>query len=237
MFFRKKHLNSPIHRKEARDGKRKTLAVNFDDVNSGLTEVCCSVVDDTDAACPNEGANNDSSTANAGQEVNPALPNQRQTKLSFPQQQQQPVIIVPFWMSESALPIYTIALLAILTQQTFVLYGIHCVVLHKVTRLVAAWIRFAQYDDPATMDAYRHLRRVLGRLLRHGEQALYGNYGRQVVVAYLLHACTAPGESTIAYVLRYKMHMLNHQWLEELESHRERHRGYAAAKSERNAFS
>jgi len=152
-----------------------------------------------------------------------------------PNSAKMPPSRVPFWTSSFALRIYACVMLAIVLKRRFVLYGIHIVVLHKFSAIGASWGQFVR-NDPQTRETVRNIRRIIRIGIREGEKVLSGNYGRQVVAAYFLHVCTAPGESYIAYLLRYKMSVLNSQWIEELEACRERRHGYHKARSQRNVF-
>lgn len=138
-----------------------------------------------------------------------------------------------FWLSATAFQLYGVVLVALLLRRVCLLYGIHCVVLLRLHKILSAWFQFFR-NDPPTVETARNIRRVVRIFLRNGEKVLSGNYRRQVIAAYLLHACTAPGESYISYLIRYKMHVMNTQWIQELESYMERHHGYEEEHSDRS---
>jgi hypothetical protein len=139
-----------------------------------------------------------------------------------------------FWTSESAKVIYLILSAALLLRQPILLFGVFYIVLRKMLLICLSWGGFFAQDHQAQA-ALKALRTFLRLILKEGNKALSGDYSRKVMAAYMIYNCTAPGESYISHVIRYKMSRLNEQFIEELQEWRERKLGYE--KSTRNLFS
>jgi hypothetical protein len=139
-----------------------------------------------------------------------------------------------FWTSDSAKLIYLILSAALLLRQPILLCGVYCILLRKMLLVCLAWGGFFAQDHQAQA-ALKALRMFLRLILKEGNKALSGDYSRKVMAAYMIYNCTAPGESYIGHVIRYKMSRLNEQFIEELQEWRERKLGYE--KSTRNLFS
>jgi hypothetical protein len=139
-----------------------------------------------------------------------------------------------FWTSESAKMIYLILSAALLLRKPILLYGVFYIVLRKMMLICFSWGGFFAQDHQAQA-ALKALRTFLRLILKEGNKALSGDYSRKVMAAYMIYNCTAPGESYIGHVIRYKMSRLNEQFIEELQEWRERKLGYE--KSTRNLFS
>jgi hypothetical protein len=133
---------------------------------------------------------------------------------------------VLFWSSPTAFSLYGLLALWVWTRYSrMVWYAICFVVIRLMGRVLSPWMAYL-LDDPDAQRSVRYLRQVWRIFLRETDQILSGNLGRQVVAAYLIHACTAPGESYISYLIRYKMNLLNVQWMEELQHWSEIRLGY-----------
>jgi hypothetical protein len=83
-------------------------------------------------------------------------------------------------------------------------------------------------------DAIRSLKAAFRRFVRESERAIRGDYSRQVFAGYLLHSCTAPGESYVSACVRYRMSVINRSVIQEMEERQLRRLGYQA--SERDLF-
>jgi hypothetical protein len=139
-----------------------------------------------------------------------------------------------FWTSDSARAIYVILSAALVLRLPILLYGVCYILLRKLLLVCLSWGGFFAQDHEAQV-ALKALRTFLRLILKEGNKALSGDYSRKVMAAYMIYNCTAPGESYIGHVLRYKMSRLNEQFIEELQEWRERKLGYE--KSTRNLFS
>jgi hypothetical protein len=139
-----------------------------------------------------------------------------------------------FWTSDSAKAIYVILSAALVLRLPILLYGVCYILLRKLLLVCLSWGGFFAQDHEAQV-ALKALRTFLRLILKEGNKALSGDYSRKVMAAYMIYNCTAPGESYIGHVMRYKMSRLNEQFIEELQEWRERKLGYE--KSTRNLFS
>jgi hypothetical protein len=114
-------------------------------------------------------------------------------------------------------------------------YGIGFVVVYQLCRVMTPWYIYIFINDEEAQRSYRYLRYLYRIFHQETGRALSGhNYERQVVAAYLIHACTAPGESYLAFYIRHQMQYLNHQWIDELNHWSEKRLGYE--QSRRNIF-
>jgi hypothetical protein len=89
-------------------------------------------------------------------------------------------------------------------------------------------------DDFQARQALRMLRSYVRFFIAESEKATSGDYSRQVIAAYIIYNCTAPGESYLSYAIRYRMSKINSSVIQELEERRERRLGYEL--SRRNVF-
>lgn len=138
-----------------------------------------------------------------------------------------------FWTSESAKHVYCILLFGLLIRQPILFYGVLFILFRKIAEVCASWTGYYAQDRQARI-ALGSLRAFLRLLVNESEKAVSGDFSRQVVAAYMIYNCTAPGESYFGYLVRYKMSMINRQVIEELKDWRERKLGYE--KSARNVF-
>lgn len=100
---------------------------------------------------------------------------------------------------------------------------------------LSKWYSFFA-DDHLTKEALRYLKSFLRRVMKEGERALNGDYSRQVMAGYLIYNMTAPGESYVGACIRYRMSMINHRLIEEIEEWQLRRLGYKES-SKRDIFS
>ena len=140
-----------------------------------------------------------------------------------------------FWTSRLAKKAYVLLLIAILLKRPFTLYGILILFLHKILAACALWVEF-HCGDREVRRAVGNVRSFCRTVIQESEKAVEGDYARLVAAGYVLYNCTAPGESYLGYVIRYKMSHLNHQVIDEIQEWRERRLGYERAKSKRNLF-
>jgi hypothetical protein len=63
---------------------------------------------------------------------------------------------------------------------------------------------------------------VVRQCIAETKKATGGSYSRQIVAAYMITTLTAPGESYVQKLLRYKMSMINTDVLAQIDRLRER---------------
>lgn len=99
------------------------------------------------------------------------------------------------------------------SSRVLIWYGSYHI-LQQMHNHVAKWLVFYRQDlRPLT----RTLQAAYQRFQQETRKTVSGSYSRQVAAAYMLTMCTAPGESYVAKVIRYKMSMLNLDFMDELE--------------------
>ena len=108
--------------------------------------------------------------------------------------------------------------------------------LWKICTVLAHWADYV-HDDPERRRAFGAVRVILRRVINESEKAMEGDYARLVMAGYLLWNCTAPGESYLFYIIRYKMSILNREVINEIQEWRERKLGYERSQTKRNLFS
>ena len=108
--------------------------------------------------------------------------------------------------------------------------------LWKICTVLAHWAAYVQ-DDPERRRAFGAVKVILRRIIDESEKAVEGDYARLVMAGYVLWNCTAPGESYLAHIIRYKMSILNREVINEIQDWRERKLGYERSETKRNLFS
>jgi len=128
----------------------------------------------------------------------------------------------------------TIALL-LYEAPIILLYCFLLALLHKIGTICLQWAEYTR-DDPDRRHAFDAIKPFLRLVISESEKAVEGDYARMVMAGYILWNCTAPGESYLSYVIRYKMSMLNHQVIDEIQEWGERRLGYERSETKRNLF-
>lgn len=133
--------------------------------------------------------------------------------------------VTKFWTTNTAFFCYGVLALCVLTGQFVWMNILGFMVVRGIGNTFSKWGFFLSQDSESKA-AMRALRNYWKLLMHESEKVVNGNFSRQVAAAYLIHACTAPGESYISYLIRYKMSMLNNLWLDDLREWNERRLGY-----------
>jgi hypothetical protein len=136
-----------------------------------------------------------------------------------------------FWSSPTAWSIYGLLVLYVLSGgHSIFFYALGYLLLNLYGRIAAKWIQYIYDSDPELWRSIRYLRKSYRKFWQETDRIVSGDYGRQVVAAYLIHAATAPGESYLAFLIRHKMSILHYQWIDELNRFGERRLGYEPSK-------
>jgi hypothetical protein len=112
-------------------------------------------------------------------------------------------------------------------------YLLSLIFLQKIVDVCKSWLDYISEDFQARQ-ALRMLRGYVRFFIAESEKAISGDYTRQVIAAYIIYNCTAPGESYLSYAIRYRMSQINRNVIQEMEEWRERRLGYEM--SRRNLF-
>jgi len=129
------------------------------------------------------------------------------------------------WVSKSAIITGINILAALALRQPVLLYGVLLIILRLVLCFTEPWYQFYK-SDPEVRGFVKLIRCAYQRALKETDLAVKGSYSRQVVASYAFYACTAPGESVIGSILRYKMSMINLSVVESLQEWQDHRLGY-----------
>ena len=129
------------------------------------------------------------------------------------------------WGSKPAKMIIINVSVALVLRQPVLLYGVLLIILRLVISVASSWFGFYS-SDPEVLGFAKLIRFAYQRALEETDLAVNGSYSRQVMASYAFYACTAPGESAVSSILRYKMSNLNQTVVENLQEWQDRHRGY-----------
>lgn len=171
-----------------------------------------------------------------GSGANPNRPGLRQPQPSPPPQPQPTIGDVRtttttttlFWSSPTSWLVFGLLSLYVWSGGHVIFYYATCYVIwnNVYRRIIGRWMQHVYDHDPELWRSILYLRRSYRTFWRETDRVISGDYGRQVVAAYLIHACTAPGESYLAFLIRHKMHILHYQWIDELNRFGEQRLGY-----------
>lgn len=142
-----------------------------------------------------------------------------------------------FWLSPMARLVYANLLVAILVRKPKVLFGTLILVVYQISKTSLHWLQYYFVDDPEFQRSLLWIGTMLQTIVQESEKAVEGDYSRLVMAGYIMYNCTAPGESYLSYVIRYKMSMLNNQVIDEMEDWRLRRLGYKRSETKRNLMS
>ena len=78
------------------------------------------------------------------------------------------------------------------------------------------------WNDREVLQFRRNVGQLIQRFQNELQLTLQGNYARQVAASFVFYATTAPGESMVAAILRYKMNTINMRVIEEIQLTRDR---------------
>lgn len=107
------------------------------------------------------------------------------------------------------------------------------VTLQSMAKILVQWTNYTM-DDFQLKFLIKYWKGVLRRILKESQKLVKGSYSRQLVAAYAITTVTAPGESYLGQVLRFKLSQINERAIQEMEDWRERRLGYQ--KSQRDLF-
>lgn len=124
-----------------------------------------------------------------------------------------------FWLSGTALYMYAVFALALLTHRLWILNGISVIVLGKVLAVVVKWSTFILDDDELRF-AIKYIRGWLRLLLQEGEEILSGKAAWKLATAYGLLSNAPTGVSYLRYFVRYKMTGLRLEFMSEIGANR-----------------
>lgn len=124
-----------------------------------------------------------------------------------------------FWMCRTALYMYAVVLLSLLTRRIWIMHGISLLVLIKILGVVLTWADYILDDDELRF-ASKYVRGWIGLFLREGEKVLSGEAAWKFAMTYSVVTNAPTGVTYLRYVIRYKTTVLRQEFLSELGENR-----------------
>lgn len=124
-------------------------------------------------------------------------------------------------LTSSSTCLYSAAAVGFLVPFTWIFHAVLLGLFVMFSQVAVKWI-FFYWNDREVVLCRRTIGQLLQRFTRELELTLQGNYARQVMASYVFWATTAPGESLVAAILRYKMNLINMRVIEEMQHTKDR---------------
>jgi hypothetical protein len=115
--------------------------------------------------------------------------------------------------------VMAIIVLASLTRQLWILFGLLALIAAKVGGVIAIWL-FYILDDPELHQCYLQLRCWMDMLIKEGEDVVNSDAAWKFAMMYTAVSQVPTGLSYIRYIVRYKTRLLRKEFLRELGANR-----------------
>jgi len=119
-----------------------------------------------------------------------------------------------FWTSQTAMRVYAILFLAIVTQRLWILHGISLLLLDQMLQIVIQWTVYT-LDDPKLRFASRFIRDWLTLIVEEGENILTSPNALNYIMAFSMLQTMPTGVSYVRWIYRYKMQTVRREFLRE----------------------